>query len=200
MKNFVLLFLMVVSFSCAQEMKEIKGETAWQKEMNADFKDATKSPLKDKDRKTFDGLDFFKFDSTLVVTATLKRTPDTDWFEMKTTTDRLALERVYGVLTFEINGKPFQLNVYQGKDLMVKEGFEDHLFLPFLDNTNGTTSYGAGRYIDLTIPEGDTIEIDFNTAYNPYCAYNEKYSCPIVPGENYIDADIEAGVKVFAKH
>ena len=83
---------------------------------------------------------------------------------------------------------------------MVKEGFEDHLFLPFLDNTNGTTSYGAGRYIDLTIPEGDTIEIDFNTAYNPYCAYNEKYSCPIVPGENYIDADIEAGVKVFAKH
>ena len=75
MKNFVLLFLMVVSFSCAREMKEIKGETAWQKEMNADFKDATKSPLKNKDRKTFDGLDFFKFDSTLVVTATLKRKP-----------------------------------------------------------------------------------------------------------------------------
>jgi uncharacterized protein (DUF1684 family) len=71
------------------------------------------------------------------------------------------------------------------------------LFLPFLDNTNGDTTYGGGRYIDLRIPEGDTIEIDFNKAYNPYCAYNSRYSCPIVPRENYLDTNIEAGVKKF---
>ncbi|MUU78079.1 DUF1684 domain-containing protein [Winogradskyella endarachnes] len=199
MKNWYLLFLMVFALNCSQGKQPIKEGTAWQMKMNADFKDATKSPLKNKDRKTFKGLDFFTFDSTLVVTATLKRTPDTEWFNMKTTTDRISLERVFGVLTFKINGKLFQLNVYQGKELMTEEGFENYLFLPFIDNTNGISTYGGGRYIDLKIPEGDSLILDFNTAYNPYCAYNEKYSCPIVPRENYIDADIKAGVKMFVK-
>ena len=83
---------------------------------------------------------------------------------------------------------------------MKEEGYEDYLFLPFLDDTNGEESYGGGRYIDCRIPEGDTIEIDFNKAYNPYCAYNENYSCPIVPRENYLAIEVKAGVKVFKKH
>lgn len=199
MKNWYLIFIVVFTLNCSQGKQPIKEGTAWQMKMNADFKDVTKSPLKNKDRKTFKGLDFFDFDSSLVVTAALKRTPDTEWFKMKTTTDRISLERVFGELTFEINGKSFQLNVYQGKELMTEEGFENYLFLPFIDNTNGISTYGGGRYIDLKIPEGDTITLDFNTAYNPYCAYNEKYSCPIVPRENYIDADIKAGVKMFVK-
>ena len=73
------------------------------------------------------------------------------------------------------------------------------MFLPFMDHTNGSASYAGGRYIDLRIPEGDTLIIDFNKAYNPYCAYDEKYSCPIVPSENYLDLEVEAGVKVFEK-
>ena len=80
---------------------------------------------------------------------------------------------------------------------MNDEGFEDYLFLPFLDDTNGEESYGGGRYIDLKIPEGDQMTIDFNTAYNPYCAYDAKYSCPIVPRENYMDVEVRAGVKAF---
>lgn len=196
----LLLFLMLGSLSCAQDKKIIKAETEWQKEMNANFKDATKSPLKDKDRKTFTGLDFYTFDSTFVVKAQLKRTPDSKWFKMKTTTDRVSDERVYGVLSFELNGKAFELNVYQGKKLMNTEEYKDYLFLPFLDNTNGEGSYSGGRYIDLRIPEGDTMIIDFNTAYNPYCAYNELFSCPIVPRVNYLDTKVEAGVKAFAKH
>lgn len=199
MKNLLLFFVFVFSVSCAQEKKAISGETEFQKEMNAEYKDATTSPLKDKDRKTFEGLDFFKFDSVYVVKAALKRTPDSKWFNMKTTTDRMSPERVFGILTFELKGTVYELNVYQGKDVMQREGFEDYLFLPFLDNTNGEGSYGGGRYIDLRIPESDTMFIDFNTAYNPYCAYNEKYSCPIVPRENYIATKIEAGVKAFAK-
>jgi hypothetical protein len=102
-------------------------------------------------------------------------------------------------LTFQIKGKSYQLNVYQGQDLIKKEGYEDYLFLPFLDDTNGEGSYGGGRYIDLRIPKGDTIVIDFNSAYNPYCAYNEKYSCPIVPRDNYIETEVKAGVKAFKK-
>ena len=200
MKSFLIVIILVSTLSCAQEKKPVLGETEFQKEMNAEYKDATSSPLKDKDRKHFEGLDFFKFDSTYVVKANLKLTPDTEWFDMKTTTSRVSPERIYGVLTFELKGEAFTLNVYQGKDIMKKEGLEDYLFLPFIDDTNGEESYGGGRYIDLRIPEGDTVEIDFNKAYNPYCAYNDKYSCPIVPRVNYLALNVRAGVKAFDKH
>lgn len=200
MKHIFILFLLVSALSCAQEKRPIAGETEFQREMNADFKDATKSPLKDKDRKKFKGLDFFKFDSTYVVKAAFVRTPEERVFKMKTTTDRLPEYVKYGILTFELDGKSYQLNVYQNQNLINKPGFENYLFLPFLDNTNGDSSYGGGRYIEMRIPESESVIIDFNTAYNPYCAYNEKYSCPIVPRENYLDLDIRAGVKAFKKH
>jgi len=200
MKYLLHLFLLVTIASCAQDKQPLLGDTEFQKNMNADFKDATKSPLKDKDRKNFKGLDFFKFDSTFVITTKLIRTPDSKWFKMKTTTDRVSLERVYGILSFIFKGKEYKLNVYQGKDLIQDEEYADYLFLPFSDITNGDTTYGGGRYIDLRIPNDDKLIIDFNSAYNPYCAYNEKYSCPIVPRENYLDIKVEAGVKAFAKH
>ncbi|WCO02690.1 DUF1684 domain-containing protein [Psychroserpens ponticola] len=199
MKPFLILIVLVSTFSCAQEKKPILGETEFQRELNSEYKDATSSPLKDKDRKHFKGLDFFKFDSSYVVTARLKLTPDTEWFDMKTTTSRVSPERIYGILTFELQGQTYTLNLYQGKDVMKREGLEDYLFLPFIDDTNGEESYGGGRYIDLRIPEDDTIEIDFNKAYNPYCAYNDKYSCPIVPRVNYLALSVRAGVKAFEK-
>lgn len=186
-------------WSCAQNKEPIQGETEFQRELNASFKDASKSPLKDKDRRDFTGLDFFKFDSAYVVQATFKRTEDEKPFKMKTTTDRLATYVKYGEVSFTLHGATFQLNVYQDQDLLNDEEYEDYLFLPFLDHTNGEETYGAGRYIDLSIPEGNVITIDFNTAYNPYCAYNEKYSCPIVPRVNYVDAEVRAGVKDYKK-
>jgi len=194
--SFLVLFIVI---SCAQNKEPLLGETEWQRQQNADFKDASKSPLKAKDRKNFKTLDFFPVDSSAIVKATLKRTPDSDWFLMQTTTDRVSNERVYGIITFELQGKTFELSVYQGQDLMTQEGFEDYLFLPFIDHTNGETTYGGGRYIDLRIPENDTMIIDFNKAYNPYCAYDEKYSCPIVPRNNYLDIEVKAGVKAFNK-
>lgn len=195
-----IIFAMFFFTGCAQNKQKELGQTAFQKEINAEYKDASKSPLKEKDLKAFKGLEFFKFDSVYVVEASLKRTPDSEWFKMKTTTERVSNERVFGILSFELKGEKYQLNVYQGQDLMKKEGYEDYLFLPFMDDTNGEESYGGGRYIDLKIPEGDTIIIDFNSAYNPYCAYNEKYSCPIVPRENYLELEVKAGVKKFKKH
>ncbi|GAL61497.1 hypothetical protein JCM19300_4443 [Algibacter lectus] len=186
--------------SCGQNKRPILGETEFQKTINAEYKDASTSPLKDKDRKVFESLEFFKFDSTYVVTAQFKRVENAEWFNMKTTTDRVSKERVYGVLTFELKGETFSLNVYQGQELMTKEGFEDYLFLPFLDETNGLESYGGGRYLDMKIPDSNTVVIDFNSAYNPYCAYNERFSCPVVPRVNYLKTRVEAGVKAFKKH
>jgi uncharacterized protein (DUF1684 family) len=200
MNRFFISFLVLLLMSCTQEKRPLLGETDYQKEQNAKFKDATTSPLTDKDRKDFKGLEFFKFDSTYIVKAALKRTPESEWFNMKTTTERLSKERVFGQLTFEINDESFNLNVYQGEENMQTEGLEDYLFLPFLDDTNGEESYGGGRYIDLRIPESDSITIDFNKAYNPLCVYNEKFSCPIVPRVNYLPIEIKAGVKMYAKH
>jgi uncharacterized protein (DUF1684 family) len=71
------------------------------------------------------------------------------------------------------------------------------LFLPFTDLTSGVESYGGGRYIDMEVQKGNTWTIDFNKGYNPYCAYNEKYSCPIPPAENDLKVEVKAGVKKY---
>lgn len=199
MNKLIFFFGCCLILSCTDGKKPIQGETAWQQKMNADFKDATKSPLTVRDRKKFEGLDFFKYNELFRVDAFLLPTPDSEYFKMKTNTDELREERIYGILSFEINDELYQLNVYQGKASLETPGNEDYLFLPFLDITNGEDTYGGGRYIDLRIPDGDSIEIDFNEAYSPYCAYNEKFSCPIVPRENYLNLKIEAGVKAFRK-
>jgi len=198
MKRIIFLLVFVfIMVGCVQEKKPLLGETDFQRDLNAYFKDATTSPLKDKDRKNFEGLEFFKFDPTFVVEARLVVTPDEIPFKMKTSTSRLPVYKKYGELEFELKGETFKLNIYQNLEL---EEEEDYLFLPFLDNTNGDTSYGGGRYIETKIPEGDILVLDFNIAFNPYCAYNEKYSCPIVPRENYLPIEVKAGVKAFGKH
>ena len=201
MKRFI-IGLFVLSVFCCSQKEELLGDNEWQKQMNANFKDASKSPLKKKDIKHFRALDFFPVDSTYIIKAHLQRTPDSEWFEMKTTTGDVNIERVYGILSFNLKGKSFELNTYVGEESMQmgRLGGSKKLFLPFLDDTNGNSTYAGGRYIDLIIPEGDTIDIDFNKAYNPYCAYNEKYSCPIVPRANYIPIKVEAGLKTFKKH
>lgn len=195
----ILILFTVLWIGCEPKKQPVLGETEWQRQQNANFKDASKSPLTDKDRKTFRSLEFFKADSSYLVNAHLERTPETPFFKMKTTTDRLTEERVYGILTFELQGTTFKLNVYQGKDNLEDPEFVDYLFLPFLDLTNGETSYGGGRYIDLRIPQGDSLEIDFNKAYNPLCVYNKKYSCPIVPRDNFLEIEVKAGMKDYKK-
>jgi len=153
------------------------------------------SPLLAKDKENFVGLPFFEIDTTWVVDALLEITPDEPPFKMPTTTSRMANYRKYGVLIFEKDSTTYHLFVYQNIDLMEKEGYEDYLFLPFKDYTNGESTYGGGRYINLRIPEGNKIVLDFNACYNPYCAYNSKYSCPIVPNENLLEVAVNAGVK-----
>jgi uncharacterized protein (DUF1684 family) len=87
------------------------------------------------------------------------------------------------------------LFLYQSKRLMAMEDYQDHLFLPFMDKTTGVSTYGTGRFMDITKPEGNAMVLDFNYAYNPYCAYTDGYSCPITPKENFIDIYINAGIK-----
>ncbi len=175
----------------------LKEILRFQEDLNSEFKNPEISPLRDKDKKNFEGLNFFKPDSTLVIEAKFIRTPNAKPFLMATTTGRQSKEVVYGIIQFSIAGSPYELELYQNEDLKQEEGYEDYLFLPFKDLTNGEETYGGGRYIDLRIPESDVITVDFNKAYNPYCAYNPKYSCPIVPSVNTLRTKILAGVKAF---
>lgn len=172
----------------------------FQNKLNEEFQNPETSPLPDRYRKDFDGLDFFKPDTSFRVIASMERTADAIPFMMPTTTDRLSEEVVYGVVNFTLKGQKYSLEVYQNLELMQTTEYEDYLFLPFLDNTNGEETYAGGRYLDLAIPEGNSIILDFNKAYNPYCVYNKKYSCPIVPKRNFLNTKIMAGVKSFKQN
>ncbi len=194
------VLILLFFYGCQTQKRPIKSQSEFQTQQNSFFKDASKSPLKPKDLKVFEGLEFFPIDSLFVVEAQLKRTPNSSFFEMKTTTKRVTKERVFGILSFTINKESYKLNVYQSAPDSDSDSESDYLFLPFLDATNLTETYGGGRYIDLTIPESNQITMNFNKSYNPYCAYNEKYSCPIVPRENYLSLKVYAGVKRFKDH
>jgi hypothetical protein len=203
MKNLFLFFTFLLILSCnSQDKRPLVGETAYQQKLNASYKDATKSPLKKKDLKHFKGLDFFLVDSSYIVTAQLIRTENAPVFKMATTTNRQPLYKEYGVLKFNIKGVNCKLTIYQSQDDLRDKKYKDYLFLPFTDNTSGNESYGGGRYMDVMISDikaDNTIELNFNNTYNPYCAYNDKYSCPLTPRKNHLNIEIKAGVKAFKK-
>lgn len=167
---------------------------------NGEFKDTAHSPLTDEDILTFEQLDFFSVDTAYRIKARFVRSQNTTAFGMMTTTERLPVYEKYGEAHFQLKGENLVLNIYQSHDLRETEEYKDHLFAPFADNTNGHTSYGGGRYLDLKIPKSNEIIIDFNRAYNPYCAYNDRYSCPLIPKENILNVNIEAGVMKYGKH
>lgn len=203
MKNFFLILFASTFIACnSQGKRALIGETDYQKKLNSSFKDASKSPLKNKDLKDFKGLDFYPVDSNYVVTAKLTKTENASLFRMKTTTDRRPYYKEYGILNFVINGKECELTIYQSQDDLKNKKFKDYLFLPFTDETSGDESYGGGRYMDVMTtdekPDG-TITLNFNNTYNPYCAYNDRYSCPITPRKNHLDVAIKAGIKAFKK-
>jgi uncharacterized protein (DUF1684 family) len=116
---------------------------------------------------------------------------------MKTSTGRLPEYVKYGELHFTLSGKTHVLTVYQNLELVQKPEYKDYLFIPFMDETNGFDTYGGGRYLDFRIPADTTATLDFNMAYNPYCAYSPHYSCPIPPAENHLQVKILAGEKSY---
>ncbi|MDB4835504.1 DUF1684 domain-containing protein [Cyclobacteriaceae bacterium] len=196
MKIFVLTVTLVlqVSFVFSQDKYTTEMQT-YQQELNAKFKDAKTSPLEGKELKKFKGLPFFQTDSTFKILAKFTLVDSVETVQFNTTTDRKPLYDIYGILTFEIDSVQYRLFVYQSHSLREREEYKDYLFLPFGDLTNGELTYGGGRFIDMRIPIGDSVLLDFNKAYNPYCAYSQRYSCPIVPQENFLKLEIRAGVK-----
>ena len=182
---------------CISHAQTESAQKSFQAELNLQYGNKDSSPLSNKEVKTFKGLPFYNWDKSLVVVASLKLTPEAPLFKMETTSNRTPLYQQYAIATFILNGQKQQLSIYQSQDSKFSFDYKDYLFLPFKDATNGTETYEGGRYVDVFISNiiNNTIVIDFNKAYNPYCAYNHNFSCPIPPNENHLEIAIKAGVK-----
>lgn len=197
MKKYLIILLLSPLFIFAQkkaskEMSEIKK---FQKELNAEYLNPKETPLRGDNFTHFKEHPFFPVDLKYRVTAKFVKTENPQPFDLPTSSGKTKSYREYGKATFELDGKPYTLTLYQSLDLIKQEKYKDHLFLPFRDATNEKDTYGGGKYMDLKIPKGNTIVLDFNQSYQPYCAYNAyDYNCPIVPEENKLPVEIRAGV------
>lgn len=198
-KSGVLLLLTFCFFgSYAQDDALARNEIeAHRKKQEAEMRDKKESPLEPKDRKKFKHLNYYPIDLKYRVAAKFVRTENQPMFKMKTTTTRLPDYVKYGEVVFTIDGAEYKLNVYQSPDIMRNPGYEDYLFIPFTDKTNGTETYEVGRYIEFRIPKSEDVIVDFNQCYNPYCSYSPRFSCPIPPAENDLAIAIPAGEKKF---
>ncbi len=193
MYKILILFLLFTNLTFSQQNE--KEVLEYQRELNKSYLNQETTPLKEEELKDFKGLNFYPYNEKFVVKATLERLKNQPIFKMPTSGKNQPDYKCYGILHFTINNEKFQLEVYQNIDLIKREGYKKHLFLPFIDETSGNETYGAGRYLDIEIPEGNEILLDFNKAYHPYCAYTLGYSCPITPDVNFLKTAILAGVK-----
>ena len=147
------------------------------------------SPLTPEQRETFRGLSYFPENPALRIEAPVEAFPEQAEVALPTSTGDVGTYVRYGRLRFSLDGTESALTLYANE-----HGF----FLPFADALAGTETYGAGRYLDPE-PLGDgRFLLDFNLAYNPYCAYNDQWSCPITPRENRLAVPIRAGEKLFS--
>ena len=163
-----------------------------------EFLASPKSPITSSDTGY---LSFYKSDVSWWLKADYVLTPDEPVIDFNTSSGKIKKYKQYALLHLIHNKDTFELAVYQSEALKSTQGYENYLFLPFTDLTNSEETYGGGRYLDLktdNFQDGQII-IDFNKAYNPYCAYSGGYSCPVPPIKNRLNFEIRAGEKNFSK-
>jgi len=180
----------------AQEGSFLREIKKYRVQQNAEFLNPDKSPLTPEERSTFQGHEFFEADEVYRVKARFEPTPNDKPFPLGTSKGGTQLYQRIGVLYFQLKGEPYTLEAYLQVQRFRIPGQKPIVFLPLLDQTTGDITYGGGRYLHYEgIPEGTEWVIDFNKLYNPYCAYNEKYECPMVPLPNHLPIKIKAGIK-----
>jgi uncharacterized protein (DUF1684 family) len=194
MKLLLLSFLLLTACGLqAQPPHYLDSVTAFRQQYIS-----THSVIKEKERT---GLQFYPIDTAYCKPVKVEMIYEAPWFAMPTSGKISKSFRVYAQLYFNIKGRSAKLTVYQSQQLMQSEAYKDYLFIPFTDLTNGEQTYENGRYIDILTSdlEKDIFYIDFNKAYNPYCAYvSNVYNCPIPPEANHLEIPIKAGEKKFA--
>jgi uncharacterized protein len=152
------------------------------------FKAHPQSPLSVEQQQTFEGLRYFPENPALRLVVPIEPFVEVDTIEMQTSTGDTRTYIRYGQVRFQVDGQDATLTLYADGDM---------LFLPFADALAGVETYGAGRYLEPEPLSGGRVLIDFNLAYNPYCAYNDDWSCPITPRENRLTVPIRAGEQMY---
>ncbi|MGY2133587.1 DUF1684 domain-containing protein [Hymenobacter sp. HD11105] len=161
-----------------------------------EFRRVQGSPLSAEQRQVFDSLHYYAPNKTYRITAQFEFFPVRDTIAMRLTDGKAEKYLRWGRASFEWQKEAQRLTVFRKAN-----GPDTTLFIPFTDKTNGFDTYGGGRYLDAEpVAEGDDeIVLDFNTAYNPFCAYNASFACPVPPAENILSVYIKAGEKSFHK-
>jgi uncharacterized protein (DUF1684 family) len=152
------------------------------------FKNDPHSPLTADQRGVFVGLNYFPGNAALRLEVEAKAEVEHRRVEMPTSTGDAQSYSAVGRIRFDVDGQPAELTIFQGAN---------GLFLPFVDSLAGSETYPAGRYLEPELLPGGRYLVDFNYAYNPYCAYNTQWSCPLTPFENRLKVPIRAGEKLF---
>jgi uncharacterized protein (DUF1684 family) len=158
------------------------------REKDAFFKSHPQSPLTPEQQRAFTGLSYFPENPALRLEVRVEAFEPQDILEMQTSTGDVQRYRRIGRFRFEVDGQPAELTIYAG---------EHGYFLPFADALAGSETYGAGRYLEPEPLGGGRFLVDFNQAYNPYCAYNPNWSCPLTPFENRLKVPVRAGEKIY---
>ena len=151
------------------------------------FKQELESPLTAEQREAFAGLEYFPENPDLRLELGIEPYPEKEIIQMQTSTGDIQEHIRYGRIRFIVDGQEVALTIYKDP-----HGY----FLPFADSLAGVETYGAGRYLEPEPVGKDKVLVDFNLAYNPYCAYNDQYSCPLTPFENRLKVPIRAGEKL----
>jgi uncharacterized protein len=166
---------------------------AARQQKDQDLREVAESPLPPNERLNFRGLKYFDYDPTYRIDAELVPYAKPETVKMVTTKGDMDEYIRYGQFKFTLNEQDCTLDVFKSARTE-----QTRLFLPFRDTTSGKETYGAGRYIDLEeIPNNNRYKLDFNVAYNPYCAYNERYSCPLPPPQNTLKVAVRVGEKNY---
>jgi uncharacterized protein (DUF1684 family) len=160
----------------------------FRREKNHFYKTGRQSPLSPDQKRSFQGLDYFPENPELALELDVEEFPEKDEIQMQTSTGDVQVYQRYGKIHFNVDGQPAELTLYSS---------DAGLFLPFVDSLANQQTYGAGRYLEPELLENGRVLVDFNYAYNPYCAYNENWSCPLTPFENRLKVPIRAGEKNF---
>jgi len=198
----MVLLLAGLSVSLANEVRDERFVTRqeqkvleWRKERDTFFKNHQRSPLAPRDKANFRTLKYFDFEAKYLFCGQIERyifhinNPNyyATFLTNKGTNKRYVR---YGKFHFQLAGKDYAIEIY-------KSILSDYLFIPYKDLTNGKETYEGGRYVDAEVLSGYQMVLDFNTAYHPSCAYNEKFTCPIPPRENFLPIAIKAGEKNY---
>ena len=199
---FILLIVAIVAITIFNFLTIGESSKDYTERLEQERKDkngymlSSNSPLIEEDKQNFTGLNYYPIDEEFKVTARIEKTNNKQPIFIESTTGEQLKYIPFATATFELKGQQHSVMLYQDWE----EKDPNKLSLMFADETSAIETYGGGRYLDVMYRNTNSVIIDFNNAYNPFCHFNAEYSCPIPPRQNVLSIPIEAGEKIYKNH